>query len=142
MDYFSNSNNDTCKIASNFAKTLKPGDIVLLRGDLGSGKTTFTQCLAKTLGIKRNLTSPTFVVMKEYVVPNNKNITKLIHIDCYRLSNPNDAESIGLEEVLQDKKAVIVIEWPEKVEELLKNITAKNIVFDYLSENKRKINYE
>lgn len=94
------------------------------------------------MGIKRNLTSPTFVVMKEYVVPNNKNITKLIHIDCYRLSNPNDAESIGLEEVLQDKKAVIVIEWPEKVEGLLKNITAKNIVFDYLSENKRKINYE
>lgn len=110
-----------------------------MQGDLGSGKTIFAKNFAASLGVKRTVTSPTFVVIKEYPVKKGeKGIDKLIHIDAYRLSGVGDALSIGLPEYLEDKKAIILIEWPEKIWPMIKD-RAKLINFEYKSENERKI---
>ncbi|HUD02797.1 MAG TPA: tRNA (adenosine(37)-N6)-threonylcarbamoyltransferase complex ATPase subunit type 1 TsaE [Candidatus Paceibacterota bacterium] len=92
--------------------------LVALRGDLGSGKTTFVQTLAKALGITETLQSPTYVLMKSYNLPKNTTLpfTKLVHIDAYRLENPKQFAALKPEQFLQDPKALVCIEWPERVE--------------------------
>lgn len=108
-----------------------------LFGDLGSGKTTFVKALAKKLGVEKEITSPTFVIMKKYET-NQGDIKELIHIDCYRLSSMEDAESIGFSEILERENAVIVLEWPERVWPLIKK-RARKISFEYIDETKRKV---
>lgn len=88
--------------------------IVALRGELGAGKTTFTQALARELGIAETLQSPTYVLMKKYQISNNKFQT-LIHIDAYRLNSAEEFAALKPEQFLQDPKALVVVEWPEKV---------------------------
>ncbi len=96
--------------------------IIALRGDLGAGKTTFVQALARELGIADTLQSPTYVLMKKYEIANNKlaspagRFDKLIHIDAYRLNNAQEFSALKPETFLNDPKALVVIEWPEKVE--------------------------
>ena len=93
-----------------------------LYGNLGSGKTTFTQFLAKALGVKEKILSPTFVIMKTYkrdtntrIHANDTNrIRNLVHIDTYRLNSAKDLTSLGLKDLLKDKENILVIEWPEK----------------------------
>lgn len=117
-----------------------------LYGDLGSGKTTFTKGLAKALGITSQISSPTFVVLKEYKIEKkelirNNNIEKLVHVDCYRFGSYEDAYSIGLPEYFEQKNILLVIEWPEKIEKILPTRT-KKIIFSYLDERQRKVSYE
>lgn len=126
-------------MAQKIARQAKPGDIFALKGDLGSGKTTFAQGFASALGIKNIVTSPTFVISKSYPVSENKNgIKELVHIDCYRLNQASDAESIGLSDYLEDENCVLLIEWPEEIWGAIKN-RAKEICFETVSENERKI---
>jgi len=134
-EFITNSAEETQKIALNIAKTLKGGEVFVLTGDLGAGKTTFIQGLAEGLGVKNNITSPTFVLMKQYRANNN---LQLVHIDCYRIENPNSLEELGLDEIFYDKKNIIVIEWGERIIELLPDNLA-NINFEYISENRRII---
>lgn len=108
-----------------------------LKGDLGSGKTEFTKGLAKAFRIREEITSPTFVLMKEYSISNSF-VKKLIHIDLYRINSIEDAETIGIEEILADTEAVVVIEWPEKIKPLLPKKTIW-INFNYMDENRREI---
>ena len=89
--------------------------IVALRGDLGSGKTTFTQALARELGITATVQSPTYILMRKYQITNHKFQT-LIHIDAYRLENPKEFAALRPEQFLKDTKTLVVVEWPEKVE--------------------------
>ncbi len=89
--------------------------IVALRGDLGSGKTTFTQALARELGITATVQSPTYILMRKYQITNHKFQT-LIHIDAYRLENPKEFAALRPEQFLKDPKTLVVVEWPEKVE--------------------------
>lgn len=101
-----------------FATRLQPGDVVCLYGDLGAGKTTFTQGVAKGLGINDRVISPTFSLVRQYVC-SHPSITMLYHIDLYRLHTIDDVRSIGIDDILNDKQAVVLIEWAEKMSELL-----------------------
>lgn len=105
--YISNSLEETEKIAEDFAKKLRSGDIVLLSGDLGAGKTQFTKGVAKGLGIVDTIPSPTFTIMNSYD-------NKLFHFDLYRLHSFEEFMNVGAEEFLYSD-GISVLEWPECV---------------------------
>src|SRR3989344_7421055 len=104
---------ETKEFAQALAKAFTPPKILALFGDLGAGKTTFIQGLAKGLGIKGRVLSPTFIFIRPHTL---KGGSKFYHVDLYRLDSEKDAEAIGLTEILQDKNAIVAIEWPEKIE--------------------------
>ena len=138
MKYISKNVKETNSIASMFAMGLRPGETVLLYGDLGAGKTTFVQQIAKTLGIKERILSPTFILQRSYQV-NKSNINNLNHIDLYRIEDPQEIKMLGLSEVLDEKGSVALIEWADR----LKNFKLKKgsmINFKYLEDNNREIN--
>lgn len=92
--------------------------VIALSGNLGAGKTTLTQELAKLLEVKENIVSPTFVIMKIYKINSKKfksHFKQLVHIDAYRLESPDELLKIGWNELEGDKDNLIIIEWPEKV---------------------------
>ena len=127
---------ETEKFAENLVKNLKFPSILGLSGELGSGKTSFTKFLAKYLGVKESIISPTFTIINSYKIQNTK--YKLIHIDCYRLLNPEKLLDLGFNDILQDKNSIVVIEWAECV----KNFLPKNtlwIEFKHNGNNQRKI---
>ena len=109
MEYLVKSIEDTQKLAKFLAKFLEEEDIILLDGDLGAGKTTFTQSLAKALGIEEVVNSPTFSIVNEYEF--NKGV--LYHFDLYRIEEAEELFDIGFEEYFS-KEGIIVIEWAEK----------------------------
>ncbi len=142
MKIISKSLSDTKKVAEDFIKKLSNQTqsealVVGLYGDLGSGKTTFTQAIAKIFNIKEDVTSPTFVIEKIYTI-NDKKFKKLIHIDAYRLDSAKELSALDWERTLGDSKNIIFIEWPERVLEVLPKNHAK-IFFKFLSENEREI---
>jgi tRNA threonylcarbamoyladenosine biosynthesis protein TsaE len=100
----------TKAVAAAIAKTLLPGDVLLLDGDLGAGKTTFTQGLARAMGVGETVTSPTFSLMRSYPTAFG---VELVHVDVYRLDTLADIVALGLPEMLEDG-AVAVIEWGER----------------------------
>ena len=106
---------DTKRLAKKFAKTLTSGTVILLRGDLGAGKTTFTQSLFKALGVKEAVTSPTFTLLKEYKTKK----FDLFHFDMYRIENENEAVEFGVEEYFNNKSAINVVEWYQKINGLI-----------------------
>lgn len=113
--------------------------IIGLEGDLGSGKTTFIQGMAKGFGIRESITSPTFVILKKYktnVLCSMSYILYLYHIDCYRIKS-EDLLELGFKEIAENPQNIIVIEWAERAKKILKN--ALRIKFEYLDKNKRKI---
>ncbi len=127
---------ETEKFAENLVKNLKFPSILGLSGELGSGKTSFTKFLAKYLGVKESIISPTFTIINSYKIQNTK--YKLIHIDCYRLLNPEKLLDLGFNDILQDKNSIVVIEWAERV----KNFLPKNTIwikFKHNGNNQRKI---
>lgn len=154
------SNLETKKFAQEFADNLKGGEIIALSGDLGAGKTTFTQGLAKGLGIKDKITSPTFVLMKQYGarveskgkegknliqkqrLQSNSNLLlkplTLVHIDAYRMQDERDTLGIGICDFLGRSNTVTIMEWPEKIIKLLPKNTIW-IKFKHINENTREI---
>ncbi len=104
----------TWEVARKFAEELKPGDVVCLEGDLGSGKTTFTQGLAAALGAKRAVTSPTFCIVVEH--PTERLL--LVHMDLYRLHDADDVLTIGWEDYLA-RGAVLLVEWHDRAGDLI-----------------------
>lgn len=131
----------TNKYAKKIAKKLKGGEVIGLIGDLGSGKTVFTQALGKALGVKENITSPTFVILKEYPIIQSSShpiVRSLIHIDAYRIKTLADIESIGIKDYFNRKDVVVIIEWADKIKKILpKNIIYIN--FKFINEKTRKI---
>jgi tRNA threonylcarbamoyladenosine biosynthesis protein TsaE len=103
------------------AEDIKSGmaTVIALSGDLGAGKTTFTQLIAGKLGVKENIISPTFVIMKNYDLGAKYKWKKLIHIDAYRLDTSEELLKLGWEEIMSDKNNLILIEWPEQVPECI-----------------------
>lgn len=106
----SRSTTDTEQVGTAIAAVLGPGDVVILTGELGSGKTAFTRGVATGLGSDDAITSPTFTIMR----PHRTGGPMLLHLDAYRLDGPDDAEDLGLLELLDDG-AVAVIEWGERI---------------------------
>jgi len=118
--YKTNSAAETKKLASEILGLLKGGEVLGLIGELGAGKTVFVQGLAEALGIKEIVNSPTFVLMKIYQASNQQSaINKLIHVDAYRLSDSQELKDIGLDEYLSQKGTLVIIEWADKVKDLL-----------------------
>ena len=101
--------------------------VIALSGDLGAGKTTLTKGIADELGILDTVTSPTFVVLKKYDIPEtsryHRYFSSLIHIDAYRLQDARDTKTIGLDEMIRDRQNIIIIEWPERVADIFSNNT-------------------
>lgn len=93
--------------------------IIALTGDLGAGKTTFVQLLAKQLGITEIITSPTFSIMKLYAVTENNTFTKLVHMDAYRIEDISELRPLRFDEIINDTHNLICIEWPEKIQTAL-----------------------
>ncbi len=112
---FASSADQTENAGEKFSKKLKPGDVIFLKGQLGSGKTTFTKGIARGLGIATRIISPTFIVVREHSIDGNNSseIKRLYHLDLYRLSNEKDVLTVDLKDYLKDDAAVTVIEWPE-----------------------------
>jgi tRNA threonylcarbamoyladenosine biosynthesis protein TsaE len=115
--------------------------VIAFYGDLGTGKTTLTKVVAKQLGVKEKIISPTFVIMKIYKTKNKK-FKKLIHIDSYRLKNSQELLALGWEDIIKDKSNFIIVEWPERTPELFldnchklnlehKNETTRTIKIEY-----------
>ncbi len=90
--------------------------LVCLYGELGSGKTTFTQGFAKALGVKNRLLSPTFIIVRRYDLPKN---LLFYHVDLYRLNSTDEMEELGLSEIFSDPQAFVVVEWADKLGDLL-----------------------
>lgn len=106
MKMISRCEKDTFALAADVAKTLRAGDVILLHGELGAGKTTFTKGLAKALGIEETVTSPTFNYVKEY----QGGRLPLFHFDMYRVSDADEVYELGIEEYFY-RGGVVVVEW-------------------------------
>lgn len=165
MKYISHSLEETQKIAVDFANSLLPdknkATVVGLYGNLGAGKTTLTQYLAKHFGVEDIVTSPTFVIEKIYELKQsavssqyqggikinqnlntkyymlNANFTHLIHIDAYRLEKSEELLHLGWNEMISDKNNLILVEWPERVSSIMSEHI--KIKIDHISENEREI---
>ncbi|MFH1112015.1 MAG: tRNA (adenosine(37)-N6)-threonylcarbamoyltransferase complex ATPase subunit type 1 TsaE [Patescibacteria group bacterium] len=114
--YFTTNPKQTESIGKKIAATLRGGETLALIGDLGSGKTTFVKGLARGLGVKNKITSPTFVLFKVYKA-NKSKIKHLAHADCYRVKG-QEILTVGLVEYLHQLDTVIVIEWADKLPRL------------------------
>jgi tRNA threonylcarbamoyladenosine biosynthesis protein TsaE len=93
--------------------------LVTLSGELGAGKTAFVKEVARALGIDEEITSPTFVLEKIYVLPPGKTFHHLVHIDAYRLADSIELSALGFDELMEDAGNLILLEWPEQVSEAL-----------------------
>ena len=156
---------ETWALAKRFAAELKPGDVICLEGDLGAGKTTFTQGLAAALGVAGRVTSPTFCLVQEHHRPATQSPSHpatqplshpatqplshpatqspshfpsfLVHMDLYRLNGEDDVLAIGWEDYLAEG-AVLVVEWPERAGSLIP-ADARHIRFEHRGEESRHI---
>ena len=114
--FISNSEKETKQLAARLAHDITKG-VIALSGELGAGKTTFVQGFAKGLGIKDRIISPTFVFIRQHKIPGRTSI--LYHIDLYRLENLKDFGQFGIEEIWLNLNNIVLIEWAEKIENLL-----------------------
>tara|TARA_R100001143_G_scaffold61071_2_gene61211 strand:+ start:42613 stop:43026 length:414 start_codon:yes stop_codon:yes gene_type:complete len=129
----SDSPDQTIEIAKDFSKRVKAGDVICLRGELGAGKTHFVRGFVQGFGFSGNeVSSPTFTVINEYIGE-----LSIYHFDCYRLEHYSEAVEIGAEDYFYGD-GITIIEWPDKISELLPN-DSLNISIQVLSENKREI---
>lgn len=130
-------------VATALLKTLPPSEyasVIALQGDLGAGKTAFTKALAHVLGVLEHVTSPTFVIMKSYAVPHHERFDTLTHIDAYRIEDSDELRVLGFIELLQDPKRLIVIEWPERIGELIPQ-SALTVQISITDTTARRISY-
>ena len=132
MKYVSKSKEETIELAKKYASTLKPGDVVFLDGEMGAGKTVFTKGIALGLGIKDNITSPTYAYMNDYG-------GKLYHYDCYRLSGGEDAEALGLTDYFYSN-GVCVIEWAQIIADVLPE-NVKKVIITKIDDDTRSIEF-
>lgn len=112
MDIITKSEEQTKALAAEFATRLRGGEVVELRGDLGSGKTTFVRGIVEALGSAARVKSPTFTVMNEYPI-DGKTIKTVAHLDLYRFDDPGQLEALALDDY-RTPDTVLFVEWPEK----------------------------
>ena len=130
--FISNSREQTEAFACEYAKTLRSGDVVLLDGDMGAGKTVFSKGVAKGLGIAEEVTSPTYAYMNDYD-------GCLFHYDCYRIESVEQAEYLGLADYF-DMGGICLIEWAQNIAPLIPK-NAKRVCIKKIDENTREISY-
>ncbi len=130
--FISKSREQTLAFAAEYAKRLRAGDVVLLDGDMGAGKTVFTKGVAAGLGIEEEVTSPTYAYMNDYD-------GRLFHYDCYRIESVEQAERLGLADYF-DMGGICLIEWAQNIAPLLPP-RVKKVTIKKLSEDEREISY-
>ena len=135
MEFTTNSPEETEKLGAALAKALKPGTIIAYRGDLGAGKTAFTRGLARGLGCREMVTSPTYTIVNEYLGGR----LPLFHFDMYRLHSSDDLWDIGWEDYLE-RGGVCAVEWSENVADAMENPIT--ITIEKLGEDTRRITIE
>ncbi|OGH37529.1 MAG: hypothetical protein A3B44_02965 [Candidatus Levybacteria bacterium RIFCSPLOWO2_01_FULL_38_21] len=164
--FITNNSGETQNLGENFARSilaslvqgvsLSRSGVVALYGNLGSGKTTFVQGLARGFGIKKRIISPTFIIVRQYKVSPLRSpfghlgggegirpstpprCNTFYHVDLYRIENQREIEGLGLREILEDQNSVVAIEWAEKMKSLLPK-KSWDIKFEDLGRNRRKI---
>lgn len=137
--YVTHNAEETQRLAQKIADEVRDGGCLCLFGDLGSGKTTFTQGLARALGITGNISSPTFLLARSYKIPSNEIANQTFyHLDLYRLGTIKEIREIGLAEMLADNQGIVVIEWSEKLGDLLPKSRIE-LHFTYVDEQTRNI---
>ena len=140
MEYLTEDYSETQEVGRDLAEEIKSGPRAVvfgLRGDLGAGKTTFLQGFAKGLGIKEKIISPTFVIMNRFDIKKGS-FRNFYHLDCYRIEKAKEMENLDFEEIINNPKNIVCIEWPEKI----KSILPKDIIlikFKILEGDKREI---
>ncbi len=134
--YTTTSPEETHKIAQDLVCSLENGTVLALVGDLGSGKTTFTQGIAKYFKISNPVSSPTFALVQEYPIEEGLNTTikTIIHVDCYRLEQLQDLLDIGIQEYFDRDDVLVIIEWADQVKDILPD-KAWWIEFDHKDHN-------
>ena len=130
--FISENREQTLAFAVEYAKSLRAGDVVLLDGDMGAGKTVFAKGVAEGLGIEEEVTSPTYAYMNDYD-------GRLFHYDCYRIESVAQAESLGLADYF-DMGGICLIEWSQNIAPLLPR-QVKRVRIKKIDENKREIEY-
>ena len=128
--FLSKSREQTEEFAFQYAKSLRAGDVVLLDGDMGAGKTVFAKGVARGLGIEEEVTSPTYAYMNDYD-------GRLFHYDCYRIETPEQAERLGLADYF-DMGGICLIEWAQNIAPLLPK-DVKRVKIKKINENEREI---
>jgi len=132
----SRSEKDTFRIAKEYAKHTKPGDVICLEGDLGAGKTHFTKGFVTAFGIEMNaVSSPTFALINEY----RGDRANIYHFDCYRLEDIREALEIGAEEYFYGD-GICIIEWPERIREILPS-NSKTVTITPKGPSEREIRF-
>jgi len=135
-NFISHSLKDTEKFAEKFAEKLENGNVVLLYGDLGAGKTTLCKSIIKALRYSGVVTSPTFTILNEY-----QGKIPIHHFDMYRLDSVDEATEIGVDEIFKSGDGVCLIEWPEKIASILPKDAIK-IYIESIDENTRTFKVE
>lgn len=140
MKLTTNSEAETRALGKNLGARLKGGEILALTGNLGSGKTTFVKGLARGIGLRKKIKSPTFVIFQTYHIPGKK-LGMFYHFDLYRLGNGKDLRDIGFQEIISSPRNIAVIEWPEKAKKKLPKRTVYLKFIHGRKENQRSINF-
>ena len=135
MDYITKSPSETEAVGAALAAVLKPGAVIAYRGDLGAGKTAFTRGLARGLGVKESVTSPTYTIVNEYL----SGSMPLFHFDMYRLGSEDELFDIGWEDYLE-RGGVCAVEWSENVWGAMEDAVV--VTISRLSEDTRRIKIE
>lgn len=138
LDFVSSSEEQTVRLGVRLGELLQSNDLVCLAGELGSGKTAMARGIGRGWGTALRVTSPTYTIMNEYPRLHDGRI--LYHLDCYRIDNEMDAETIGFEDVLLTDGA-LMIEWPERIDWLLPENRIW-IDMSYVSETRRKLHIQ
>ncbi len=128
LEYISISASFTSDLGKEFSRHLASGDVILLSGELGGGKTTFIAGIAEGLGIKEDLSSPSFTILNEYQTGKK---ARFAHADLYRIENTIETESLGLDDYLYGRDAIVCVEWGDKIKDGLR-IDFLEISFEYL----------
>jgi tRNA threonylcarbamoyladenosine biosynthesis protein TsaE len=136
--YICSSPQETKDLAVSLAEHLVGGDVLLLTGNLGAGKTLFLQGLAQGLGVYDRVVSPTFNILKIYKTKGNSRVKVFCHIDAYRLNSGKDLQALNIGEILADKNMVTAIEWSENVQDIFANNYIK-INIEPINEHNREI---
>lgn len=137
LDFISSSVDQTVRLGVRLGQLLQPGDVLCLYGELGAGKTAVARGIGRGWGAALRVTSPTFTLVNEY--PRLKDGQVLYHADCYRLESEAAVWTVGLEDILDDERA-IMIEWPERVMALLP-ADRLEIHLAYLNETRRSLRF-
>lgn len=146
MEVQTKSKDETQNLAGKIALAIKPAGenqaiIIGLVGDLGSGKTTFTQGFLSAFGLQEPVTSPTFILEKIYPLVGHQFFERVIHCDLYRLEAETELTGLNFDAIFNNPKNLVIIEWPEKFASLTKKLWT-TINFTFIDENTRQIKYD